>query len=83
MLRDHGFYWVEHPDHPQFKLVAKWCHLQAADRHVWLLPGDENYRFDDAVTVVSARLSEPGASILSRLREWLGIRDKRRNVFWH
>ena len=81
MLRDHGFYWIELPDHIQ--LVAKWCHLQAADCHVWLLPGDEDYRFDDAVTVISGRLPEPGSSILSRLRDWLGIRDGRRNVAFH
>lgn len=82
-LRDHGFYWIRHPDYPECKIIAKWCHLQAAGYHVWLLPGDEDYRFDDAVTVISGRLPEPGSSILSRLRDWLGIRDERRNVAFH
>jgi hypothetical protein len=84
-LRDHGFYWVsyvDHPDYPECKVIAEWCHLAAAGRHVWFLPGDEDYRYDDAVTVISGRISEPGSSVLSRLRSLLGKRDPNRNVVW-
>ncbi len=81
-LRDHGFYWVRHPDVLQTKIIAEWCHLGAVGRHVWFLPGDEDYRYDDAITVISGRLSEPGSSILSRLRDMLGMRDRRRNVVY-
>jgi hypothetical protein len=85
MKRDHGFYWisyVDHPDYPECKVIAEWCHLDAAGTHVWFLPGDEDYRFDKEVTVISRRLPEPGATILSRLRDWLGMRDSRRNVVY-
>jgi hypothetical protein len=81
-LRDHGFYWVRHPDDPQTKVIAEWCHLGAAGRHVWFLPGDEDYRYDDAIRVISGRLSEPGSSLLSRLRDMLGMRDSQRNTVY-
>jgi hypothetical protein len=61
---------------------AEWCHLAAAGRHVWFLPGDEDYRYDDAVTVISGRISEPGSSVLSRLQDLLGKRDPNRNLVW-
>ena len=82
-LRDHGFYWVEyvvHPDYPKCTVIAEWCYLCAAGCNVWFLPGDEDYRFDTQVDVVSRRLPEPGSSLLSRLRAFLGMRDKRRNA---
>lgn len=81
-LRDHGFYWVRHPDAPETKVIAEWCHLSAAGSHVWFLPGDEDYRYDDEITVISGRLSEPGLSIPSRIRDMLGMRDSHRNVVW-
>lgn len=81
MPRDHGFYWIKHPDHPQHKIIAKWCHLNGEP--VWLLPGDEDYRYDEDVTVISMRQSEPGSSILSRFRDWFGLRDARRNIAYH
>lgn len=82
MQRDHGFYWVIYPDFPQHKIIAEWCHLGAARQCVWFLPGDEDYRYDEEVTVISGRLSEPGASILSKAKDWMGIRDQRRNVVY-
>lgn len=81
-LRDHGFYWIRHPDAAHIKVIAQWCHLGAVGRHVWFLPGDEDYRYDDAVRVMSRRISEPGDPILSRLRDLLGLRDSRRNGVW-
>ena len=59
MTREHGFYWIKHPDHPDYELVAQWCHLQAAGCEVWFLPGDEDYRFDEQVMVISDRQNEP------------------------
>lgn len=79
-LRDHGFYWVRHPNAQQIKVIAEWCHLGAVGRHVWFLPGDEDYRYDDAIIVISGRLPEPGSSILSKVRDWLGLRDNRTNT---
>lgn len=84
-LRDHGFYWISyivHPDYPECKVIAEWCYLDAAGRHVWFLPGDEDYRYDDAVTVISRRLPEPGSSLLSKLRALFGMRDERHNVVY-
>lgn len=85
MKRDHGYYWITVNDAPLSRsgvtqeYVAEWAYLGAVGEEVWFLAGDQDYRFDTEVTVRSGRLSEPGNSILSRLRDFAGFRDARRN----
>lgn len=76
--RDHGFYWIITKDGAVERL-AEWAYLCAAGEEVWFLPGDEDYRFDNEVTVISGRQPEPNDPILSKIRDWFGLRDERRN----